>query len=279
MKPLFLIFGIFFISISSLFVAPQGFLWPGIAAIIEVGKRTVNPEELIYINPTSGVERDLFPIIFEAFANTMGVLTLALAVSVAIASAGTFLLWLAPEKWTTGVRSVTSLLSTIPDVMYVLSAQLVMVWIYTTFDWRAIEFTGAGTEDAILLPALVLAILPTIYFLHSMLDFVYEEKGQDYHELAVSKGMPKAHILILHISRNVLVKFVYQGKFIIGLTVSNLFIVEYLFNNFGMTAFLVEYAQPPVFFVTAMLFFIPIYLTLKLLEVFVFITTKQEVDL
>lgn len=271
--------GIFLISISSLFVAPRGFLWPGLGAIAEVGREMLDPEELIYINPTSGAERDLFPVIFEAFGNTMIVLALALCISATIAGTGTLLLWLAPEKWTTAVRSVTSLLSTIPDVMYVLSVQLVMVWIYTTFDWRAIAFTGAGTEDAILLPALVLTILPTIYFLHSMLDFVDEEQGQDYYQLALSKGMPKAHVLLFHISRNVLVKFAYQGKFIVGLTVSNLFIVEYMFNNFGMTAFLIEYTQPPVFFVTTVLFFIPIYITWKLMEVFVFVTTKQEVDL
>ncbi|SIS39837.1 ABC-type dipeptide/oligopeptide/nickel transport system, permease component [Salimicrobium flavidum] len=238
-----------------------------------------NPEQLIYINLTSGVERELFPIIWKAFGSSMSVLGLALLLSFVAASVWTFMLWMAPSKVSRGVRSVTSLLSTIPDVMYVLSAQLVMVWVYTTFDWRAIAFTGAGTNEAILLPAVVLSILPSIYFLHSMLDFIDEESREDYYSLAVSKGLPKPYILLRHISRNVMVKFVYQGKFIIGLTVSNLFIVEYLFNNFGMTSFLIEYVQPPVFFVTAMLFFIPIYVALKLVEVLVYVTTKQGVDI
>ncbi len=146
-------------------------------------------------------------------------------------------------------------------------------------DGDDLYIAGAGEEEAILAPALVLAILPTMYFLQSMLELVEEERREPYYDLATSKGLTKSFILLRHILRNMFVRLAYQAKFLISIMISNLLIVEYLFENFGMTSFLLTYSQPPVFFVTALLFFGPIYLFLKVIELSLYFFTRQEVSL
>ncbi|EKE33025.1 Oligopeptide transport system permease protein OppB-like protein [Salimicrobium jeotgali] len=268
-----------FISVSPLFISVEGFVWPGIEKILGVFGQLMNPESLVYINPESGEERSLFPIIFKAFASSLTVLGIALVISFSLAVLGTFILWRAPKKIYQLCLSITSLLQSIPDVVFVISSQMFLVWLYIQTGTTFIKLAGAGEEEAVLAPALVLSILPTIYFFQSMLSLVEEEKEKPYYEMAVSKGLPKTFILLTHIMRNMLVRLSYQAKFLLSIMISNLLIVEYLFENFGMASFLLTYSQPPVFFVTALLFFVPIYLFLKGIELSLYFFTREEVSL
>ncbi|UOR10826.1 ABC transporter permease subunit [Halobacillus amylolyticus] len=254
LKPVFLIFGIFIISISPLFMTVGGFVWPGLQAISDVWGQMLRPESLVYTNPTSGVERSLFPIIFKAFASSLSVLSIALSVSFFVALMGTIILWHGPTRIYKLGLSSSSFLQSIPDVVFVVASQMFLVWLYLETGVSFAKFSGAGVEEAVLVPALVLAVLPTMYFFQSMLELVEKEKQEPYYDLAKSKGLTKLSILLKHILRNMFVRLAYQAKFLISIMISNLLIVEYLFENFGMTSFLLIYSQPPVFFVTALLF-------------------------
>ncbi|SEA26067.1 peptide/nickel transport system permease protein [Thalassobacillus cyri] len=278
-KPLFLIVGIFIVSVSPLFMYVEGFVWPGLQVFTNVWKQLMEPGSLIYVNPTSGVERDLFPFILKAFESSMTILGIALSASFCIALLGTILLWRAPKKVYNAFVATTSFLQSIPDIVFVVAAQMLLVWLYQKTGINVAKVSGAGAEEAVLAPAVVLAVLPTMYFFQSMLELVEEERKEHYYELAVSKGLSKSYILFMHILRNMFVRLAYQAKFLVSIMISNLLIIEYLFNNLGMTSFLLDYSQPPVFFVTALLFFIPIYLFLKLIELVLYWSTKQEVSL
>ncbi|MBM7553559.1 ABC transporter permease subunit [Thalassobacillus pellis] len=278
-KPLFLVVGIFIVSISPLFMSVEGFVLPSLDVIKRVFEQMSQPGSLIYINPTSGVERDLFPIVFKAFSSSMSVLGMALLLSFLVALLGTILLWRAPEKIYKMFVSSSTFLQSIPDVIYVVAAQMLIVWAYQETGVKWVRLSGAADEEALVMPALILAILPTMYFFQSMLELVEEERKEPYFDLATSKGLTKPVILLKHILRNMFVRLAYQAKYLISIMVSNLLIVEYLIGNFGMTSFLLTYSQPPVFFVTAILFFGPIYLFLKMVELALYISTKQEVSL
>ncbi|WP_406945478.1 ABC transporter permease subunit [Halobacillus sp. SY10] len=279
LRPFYLLFGIFLVSISPMFTSVIGLQWPGLSAIREVIEKILSPGSLIYTNPMSGVERDLFPIIFKPFWSSMSVLGITLIVSLASALLLSILLKFASGKLYKGIMSTASVFQTIPDVVYVLVSQMSLVWVYIQTGVKFAKFTGTGTEEALLVPGLVLSILPFIYFLKTILAMMKEEEGEPYVDLATSKGLHKLRVICVHILRNLLVRLAYQSKFIISLMISNLLIVEYLFNNFGMTVFLLNYTQPPVFFVTAVLFFLPIYLGLKVIEWILYLTTQQEVSL
>lgn len=279
LRPFYLLVGIFLVSISPMFTSVTGLQWPGLSAIREVVRKILSPGSLIYTNPTSGVERDLFPIIFKPFWSSMSVIAIALVVSLTSALLLSILLKFASGKLAKGIMSIASVFQTIPDVVYVLVSQMFLVWVYVQTGLKFAKFTGTGTEEALLIPGLVLSILPFIYFLKTILAMMKEEEGKPYVDLATSKGLHKLRVISVHMLRNMMVRLAYQSKFIISLMISNLLIVEYLFNNFGMTVFLLNYTQPPVFFVTAILFFLPIYVCLKVIERVLYLTTQQEVSL
>ncbi|MBX0359499.1 ABC transporter permease subunit [Halobacillus sp. Nhm2S1] len=279
LRPFYLLVGIFLVSISPMFTSVSGLQWPGFQAIGEVLQKIMSPGSLIYTNPTSGVERDLFPIIFKPFWSSMSVIGIALIVSLTSALFLSILLRFVSGRLYKGIMSIASIFQTIPDVVYVLVSQMFLVWVYIQTGVKFAKFTGTGTEEALLLPGVVLSLLPFIYFLKTILAMIKDEEGEPYVDLAASKGLHKLRIVCVHMLRNLLVRLAYQSKFIISLMISNLLIVEYLFNNFGMTVFLLNYTQPPVFFVTAILFFFPIYVGLKMIEGLLYLMTQQEVSL
>ncbi|MBA2175222.1 hypothetical protein H0266_09980 [Halobacillus locisalis] len=277
--PIYLMIGIFLISISPLFMTSVGLHWPGLENITTVFTGLLQPDSLTYVNPKSGVERELFPIIFKAFGSSFFVLSIALVLAFLAALVLSIVLRMLTDRLYKGVISIASLFQSVPDVVYVLGSQIILVWIYVELDLKFAKFTGAGEQEAILVPGIVLSILPGIFFLKSMLSMLEEEGYRPYVELAKGKGLHPLWITIVHMLRNLFVRLAFQLKFIISLMLSNLLIVEYLFNNFGMTTFLLSYSQPAVFFVTAIMFFIPVYIFLKGVEVALYYATKQEVSL
>ncbi|PAD19865.1 hypothetical protein CHH64_16875 [Terribacillus saccharophilus] len=76
-----------------------------------------------------------------------------------------------------------------------------------------------------------------------------------------------------------LVQLSYHLKFIIATLLGNLFIVEVLFNNLGLTTFLLSYNQPAIFFISALLLFLPIYSLLKLIEIGLFLLLGKGAEL
>ncbi|MFP3473049.1 hypothetical protein R0J90_23610, partial [Micrococcus sp. SIMBA_144] len=75
-----------------------------------------------------------------------------------------------------------------------------------------IDIASLGENQVILFPAITLSILPTFFFLGSMVSFLQEEEGLPYVELAKGKGLGKFRIMFIHMMRNVLVSLTYHGK-------------------------------------------------------------------
>ena len=98
-------------------------------------------------------------------------------------------------------------------------------------------------------------------------------------ELAKGKGLGKYRIMFIHMIRNVLVSLTYHGKQIIWMMLSNLLILEYLFNVFGVTSFLFSYNKPAIFAVTSVILFVPLYLLLKCMQLVISRKIGKEISL
>ncbi|WP_079708759.1 ABC transporter permease subunit [Paraliobacillus ryukyuensis] len=277
-KPLILIFGIFIISLLPVFITMNGFAWPGINPFSDMLYAIFHPSTLTYMNSTSGVERTVFPIIFTAFKSSIMVLSMALLFSFVVALVGAIIVYQLPKKVINPIKLMLSCMQSIPDVVYVIFSYMCLIFSYRLTGRNFFNINGAGEEEAIVVPSVVLAILPTIYFFQYMLELIEEEEKTAYFEFAVSKGFKKYYILVKHVIRNMLVRLAHQGKFLFGIMITNLFIVEYLYGNFGLTSFLFAYREPSLFFVSALLFFIPVYLFLKIIQLVIYLTTHQEVE-
>ncbi|WP_421378306.1 ABC transporter permease subunit [Bacillus salacetis] len=264
-EPLLIIIGIILVSAASgLFQNQTLSIVTYGESLLSVFRDLVNPTDLVYVN--SNVERDLFPIIFLAFYSSARIVFLALLIAIA-ASLLLLVLYYTVGRWFRGlIRVFAFLLSSLPDIFVIASMQIFVIWFFKKSGILLMDVASVGEKQVILFPAAVLSILPAFFFLGLLVSFIKEEQNLPYVELARGKGLGKFNLLFTHMIRNILISLTYHSKQIVWMMLSNLLILEYLFNVFGVTSFLFTYNTPSIFAITAILLFIPIYVLLKGLQ-------------
>ncbi|MGG1631814.1 ABC transporter permease subunit [Rossellomorea sp. NRS-1567] len=234
---------------------------------------------LVYINPISGVKRELFPFFWNAYEYSLIVFFSALFLSLLIAIVVLFFYFLIGKPFQLVIDSISFVFSSLPDIFIIVGSQLFVVWLFKKTGVFIFDFVALGEDRAYVLPILCLSLLPTMYFIKTMTVLMNEEFDKQYVELARSKGLSYFRILIIHVFRNTIISLAYHGKNVMALMLSNLLILEYLFNMLGVTTFLFSYNTPTLFAVTSILLFIPLYLFLKMVQRTANSITGNEVDL
>ena len=196
----------------------------------------------------------------------MQLLFLALAAAIIFALIGTFITMLLSEKLRSRVKLVFYFLESFPDILIILLAQLSIVIIFQQTGVLVSKIAAIGDDRIYWLPVLCLMILPMIQLYRlSMLTFEAEER-QMYVELAKSLGFSKVFILFLHILRNAIISVFFQSKKTMWFMLSNLFILELMFNIPGIMYYMFENLSGILFLVTVLSFFLPVFLLYSLGE-------------
>lgn len=204
-------------------------------------------------------EVPVFPKIMENITYSLQLLFLALGAAVVCALIGTFLTMLLREKARYRVKMVFYFLEALPDILIILLAQLTIVIIYKQTGILVSDIAVIGDERIYWLPVLCLMTLPMIQLYRlSILTFESEER-QLYVELAKSLGFGKAFILFMHIFRNAVISVFFQSKKTMWFMLSNLFILEFMFNIPGIMLYMSENISGILFLVTVLSFFLPIF--------------------
>jgi peptide/nickel transport system permease protein len=278
LEPVLIIFGIILVSATSgLFQNQSLSLITYGESLVSVFKDLVNPADLVYVN--SNVERDLFPIILLAFYSSARIVFLALLIAIS-ASLLLLVLYYSVGKWLRGLIKVFAFLfSSLPDIFVIAAMQIFVIWFFKQSGILLMDVASVGEKQVILFPAAVLSILPAFFFLGLLVSFIKEEQSLPYVELARGKGLGKFKLLFTHMIRNILISLTYHSKQIVWMMLSNLLILEYLFNVFGVTSFLFTYNTPSIFAITAILLFIPIYSLLKGLQIIIKRRIGKEMSL
>ncbi|MGE6487264.1 ABC transporter permease subunit [Paenisporosarcina sp. NPDC076898] len=208
----------------------------------------------------------VFPQLLENITYSLQLLFLALLAAVVFALIGTFITMLLREKARARVKIFFYFLESLPDILIILLAQLFVVIIYQQTGVLVSKIAVLGDDRIYWLPVLCLMILPMIQLYRlSMLTFEAEERNM-YVELAKSLGFGKAFILFMHIFRNAIVSVFFQSKKTMWFMLSNLFILELMFNIPGVMLYMFENLSGTLFLVTIMSFFLPIFLLYSLGE-------------
>lgn len=100
---------------------------------------------------------------------------------------------------------------------------------------------GHGTIKHMILPTIALAILPTMYIARLTavsMDKAYED---EYVRTAISKGSSKLRVMLIHVFRNAIVEITGSLTSALTIVISDLALVEYLFNYKGLTYMMLEY--------------------------------------
>lgn len=208
----------------------------------------------------------VFPELLDNITYSLQLLFLALVAAVVFALIGTFITMLLREKARARVKLFFYFLESMPDILIILLAQLFVVIIFQKTGVLVSKIAVIGDDRIYWLPVLCLMILPMIQLYRlSMLTFEAEERTM-YVELAKSLGFGKAFILFMHIFRNAIVSVFFQSKKTMWFMLSNLFILELMFNIPGVMLYMFENLSGTLFLVTIMSFFLPIFILYSLGE-------------
>jgi peptide/nickel transport system permease protein len=237
--------------------------WATIGKIIDA---ILHPSGLTYKVIGGQKERDLFPYLWDPIQYSLTVLFSSFFLAMLMAVLLTILTMMFTEKIRHSIKFGFYLLETLPDLLIILLLQLVLLYYYKQTGMIVVGIAATYEEKVYLLPILVLAILPAIQLYRlTILTFEKEEK-KDYVLLAKSIGFGRFFILIVHILRNAVISVFFQSKKTVWFMLSNLFVVELLFNIPGITRFLMSTLQPKLFTLALLSIFIPLFLFYNLGE-------------
>jgi ABC-type dipeptide/oligopeptide/nickel transport system permease component len=122
-------------------------------------------------------------------------------------------------------------------VLIVLVGLLAYVFIAKRFP----EVNALLAPKEFLLPLITLSILPTIYISRITYMTILDETKKDYVMNARAKGLSKKKIFASEMMPAILFKIVDTLPTIMTMLLSNLIVVEYLFNYIGIVYYLVYF--------------------------------------
>ncbi|EOQ31123.1 MULTISPECIES: ABC transporter permease subunit [Bacillus] len=228
-----------------------------------LGEKLLQPGEITYGFRDS---RKLFPQIWIHYFETMIVFLSAFLLSLLIAYI--LVVWvlqrshMKQKMW----NGIFLTLESIPDILLILLSQLLVVIMFQKTGFMPVKLAGLGEERIRLLPIICLTIPTTLLFIKLLLLRFKEELEKDYSLFAKSKGLSLRHILTHHISRNVLLTTIYYAKTNILFMLSNLYIIEWIFNTYGMFVFVKENSKLEIFTVSLIILYVPLFILFRILH-------------
>jgi ABC-type dipeptide/oligopeptide/nickel transport system permease component len=146
----------------------------------------------------------------------------------------------------------------IPDVLIVLFVLLM----YTGFARQFPALKEILPLKNFILPLLTLSIIPTIYISRIAFIAIQEELTKDYIKNEKAKGFSRQKIIFIELLPAIIFRIVDAMPTIVTMLLSNMIIVEYLFNYHGILYFLIYlYNRQDVYR------FVPLALTLGLIYI------------
>ncbi|MGG0704944.1 ABC transporter permease subunit [Bacillus paramobilis] len=242
--------------------------------IVFLGGKLLQSGEITYGFRDS---RKLFPQIWIHYFETMIVFLSALLLSLLIAYI--LVVWvlqrshMKQKMW----NGVFLTFESIPDILLILLSQLLVVIMFQKTGFMPVKLAGLGEERIRLLPIICLTIPTTLLFIKLLLLRFKEELEKEYSLFAKSKGLSLRHILTHHISRNVLLTTIYYAKTNILFMLSNLYIIEWIFNTYGMFVFVKENSKLEIFTVSLVILYVPLFILFRILHTLLQNVIKERV--
>lgn len=211
------------------------------------------------------------------FLSSYFYLTISLLIVIIISFILGIWFWRKSEKW---VNSILGFIGIVPDFILVLLLQLLVTYIYKKTGVKVLKVASFSMDDpAIFLPIFTLSILPLFYLIRTLNNKTYEVLTEDYILTAKAKGLTKRYIYMNHVTSNVLPFLKADLYKIVGIPLSNLFIIEYLYNTRGLTEILFEYPenfgyQYNLVVITLLSFFVLYIGTLFTIKLFIFLIER-----
>lgn len=222
--------------------------------------------DITFFNYRAQQPMPLFPNVYEYIIYSLQILFLALLVAVVVSLVLTVLTMLLSERARDRVKLTLYFLESVPDLLIIMLAQLAVVLFFKQTGILISQIAAIGGDRIYWLPVLCLAILPTIQLYRLAMLTFQEEERQMYVDLARALGFSNVYIVLVHMFRNAIISVFFQSKKTMWFMLSNLFILELMFNMPGIMLFLRDNMYPAGFLVAVFSFFLPMFFLYSLGE-------------
>jgi peptide/nickel transport system permease protein len=220
--------------------------------------------KMTYIN--QGRERMFFPDIIEPYLYSLTILFGALVIAFCIAQVLTWVTLMLPSLLRKGIRNLLTLLESMPDLLVFAIAQMGIVYIYKKTGILLSNVASLGDEKIYLVPIVCLMILPLVYFYKMMVLLSEEEMAKPYVETGLAKGLRRIYVLVIHVTRNTSEGVFHFSKSVLWFMISNLLLVEIIFNIHGLTHYMYHDFRPQILAASLILLVVPFFLFFAVFE-------------
>ena len=227
-------------------------------------------------NLTYGMNRPLFPQLFIQYKETMVIFLSAFFISLFIAFCIVYIIIRSRPHIQNRIKSCLLFLESIPDILLIIGSQILVIWFFKKTGFLPVKIAALNGESIRGLPIICLSVPTTIMFVKLLLLRFETELEKDYVLFAQAKGLERFYILNHHVLRNVLLSTLFFAKTNIWFMLSNLFIIEWIFNTHGIFIFVKNYQLVEVFTVSVLLIYIPIFILFKLFHYLVPSAMKER---
>jgi peptide/nickel transport system permease protein len=227
--------------------------------LIHMMKVFASPMDIVY-----GEHRKIFPQIFTQYGESLLLCFFAFVIAFVLAFVVTYLTLLLFKHSSEKVKSTLMFIESLPDLFIIAVFQVLIIFIFNKTGLLLFQLASTGNERSLILPVLCLSIPITVQLSRFILQYYENEMKKPYVEFAHSKGLPPIMIYNRHIFRNVFVNLMNYSKPLVWFLLSNLIIIERLFNVPGITGFMINYPSPEVFAVGTTLLYFPIFILYKM---------------
>ncbi|MHC2834942.1 ABC transporter permease subunit [Bacillus sp. F9_6S_D1_P_5] len=220
----------------------------------------------------------LFPQLFVHYKETIIIFLAAFFISLFVAFCIVYVIMSSSPRIQHRIKSFLIFLESIPDILLILVSQILVVWFFKQTGFLPFQIASIGGESIRGLPIFCLSIPTTILFVKMLVLRFENELEKDYVLFAKAKGLNRFHILNRHVLRNVLLSTLFFAKTNIFFMLSNLYIIEWIFNTGGIFMFLKSYEgiRIEVFIVSVLLIYIPIFILFKLFHYLIPAAMKER---
>ncbi|MFJ5713003.1 ABC transporter permease subunit [Neobacillus sp. NPDC093127] len=173
--------------------------------------------------------------ITNSYQYTMTILGGSLIVIIFLAIVISILIMLTPEKVSNRLKNGINFFEAVPDLLVILLFMFFVISLYKTTGLKFLQLYGVFGNKPYFVPIMTVSFLPLFLLLQFLVKVINEEQNQQYVLYAKAKGIGRLRIILIHIMRNIFPLLILQLRTIVWVLLSNIYLVEYVFNINGFT--------------------------------------------
>ncbi|MFJ5713005.1 ABC transporter permease subunit [Neobacillus sp. NPDC093127] len=170
-----------------------------------------------------------------SYQYTMSILIISLTSIILIAMVTMILIMMAPEKVRNFMKNGVNFFEAVPDLLIIFLFQFFVITLYKATGFKFLRLYGVFGVKPYFIPIITVSFLPLFLLLQFLIQVITEEQNQLYVQYVKAKGIGRLRTLLVHMIRNILPLIVLQLRTVIWVLLSNIYLVEYMFNINGFT--------------------------------------------